>query len=117
MSIQDMPHAPVAPPPQVNVAIIGAGPGGIGVDCFTYQYSFAKNPGWSRLFPRASGRGPRRGVGLSNSPVVYRHRTVKGRNGSDLAAFYDTRDATAVEISGSANERFHRFVSERGAQP
>lgn len=74
--------------PQYNVAIIGAGPGGIaagvrlkqagnndfvileradepggswrdndypgiGVDvpCFTYQYSFAKNRNWSRMFP------------------------------------------------------------------
>lgn len=75
--------------PQFNVAIIGAGPGGIaagvrlkqagvedfvilerasepggswrdneypgiGVDvpCFTYQYSFAKNPSWTRVFPK-----------------------------------------------------------------
>lgn len=29
---------------------------GIGVDvpCYTYQYSFAKNPSWSRLFPRGA---------------------------------------------------------------
>lgn len=77
--------------PQFNVAIIGAGPGGIaagvrlkqsgnddfvilerasepggswrdndypgiGVDvpCFTYQYSFAKNPSWSRMFPKGN---------------------------------------------------------------
>lgn len=107
------------------------------------------------------------GFEMSNSPIVYQRRPVKGRNGFDLAAFYDTqraaayegvsmpglpntfmvfgpyswsgsswhvmvenaarhalrvitetlrRRATAVQISDSANDRFHRFVSRRGAQ-
>lgn len=107
------------------------------------------------------------GFEMSNSPVVYQRRPVKGRNGFDLAAFYDTeraaayegvsmpglpntfmvfgpyswsgsswhvmvenacrhalrvidetlrRGATAVEISTTANDRFHRFVSARGSE-
>lgn len=107
------------------------------------------------------------GFEMSNSPVVYRQRPVNGRDGFDLATFYETqraaayegvsmpglpntfmvfgpyawsgsswhvmvenaarhalrvieeagrRGATAVEISQPANERFHRFVDERGSE-
>lgn len=106
------------------------------------------------------------GFEMSNSPVVYRRRPVKGRNGFDLADFYENnratayegvtmpglpntfmvfgpyawsgsswhvmvenasrhavrvideaqrRGATAVEISRQANDRFHRFVDQRGS--
>lgn len=37
------------------------------------------------------------GFEMSNSPLVYRMRPVKGRNGFDLASFYDTLRATAYE--------------------
>lgn len=37
------------------------------------------------------------GFEMSNSPVVYRQRPVKGRNGFDLATFYDTERAAAYE--------------------
>lgn len=107
------------------------------------------------------------GFEMSNSPVVYQRRPVKGRNGFDLSSFYATeraaayegvsmpglpntfmvfgpyawsgsswhvmvenatrhalrvidetlrRRATAVEISATANDRFHRFVSKRGSE-
>lgn len=106
------------------------------------------------------------GFEMTNSPVVYRMRPVKGRNGFDLAEFYESqpaaayegvsmpglpntfmvfgpyawsgsswhimvenaarhalrvinetvrRGATAVEISPAANDRFHRFVQQRGS--
>lgn len=37
------------------------------------------------------------GFEMSNSPVVYRHRPVKGRNGFDLADFYENHRAAAYE--------------------
>ncbi|WP_231995548.1 NAD(P)/FAD-dependent oxidoreductase [Mycobacterium sp. 1274756.6] len=37
------------------------------------------------------------GFEMSNSPAVYRHRPVLGRNGFDLAAFYETERAAAYE--------------------
>lgn len=37
------------------------------------------------------------GFEMSNSPVVYRQRPVKGRDGFDLAAFYETQRAAAYE--------------------
>lgn len=106
------------------------------------------------------------GFEMSNSPVVYRLRPVKGRDGFDLADFYENnratayegvtmpglpntfmvfgpyawsgsswhvmvenasrhavrvideaqrRAATAVEISEQANDRFHRFIDQRGS--
>ncbi|WP_102144452.1 flavin-containing monooxygenase [Mycobacterium hubeiense] len=37
------------------------------------------------------------GFEMSNSPIVYQRRPVKGRNGFDLAAFYETQRAAAYE--------------------
>ncbi|MEZ0362549.1 flavin-containing monooxygenase [Mycobacterium sp. pUA109] len=37
------------------------------------------------------------GFEMSNSPLVYRQRPVKGRDGFDLAAFYETQRAAAYE--------------------
>jgi len=37
------------------------------------------------------------GFEMSNSPLVYRHRPVKGRDGFDLATFYETQRAAAYE--------------------
>lgn len=37
------------------------------------------------------------GFEMSNSPVVYRQRPVKGRDGFDLASFYETQRAAAYE--------------------
>lgn len=37
------------------------------------------------------------GFEMSNSPVVYQQRPVKGRDGFDLAAFYETQRAAAYE--------------------
>ncbi|HTM85599.1 MAG TPA: NAD(P)/FAD-dependent oxidoreductase, partial [Mycobacterium sp.] len=107
------------------------------------------------------------GFEMSNSPLVYQLRPVKGRDGFDLATFYESqraaayegvsmpglpntfmvfgpyawsgsswhvmvenaarhtlrvitetlrRGATVAEISPEANDRFHRFVEQRGSQ-
>lgn len=125
--------------PQYTVAVIGAGPAGIGagvrlleagindfvilergaepagswrdndypgigvdVPSFTYQYSFAKNPSWSRMFPRGEEVKAYH-CGIARDYGLYAHLQfgvdVVAEQWDDDAACWRLRTASGAEIT------------------